>query len=204
MRRPHFAIGLPHLLIAFMLPSCAESRAPTAHDPVVPVVRWVTPAETAPHGRAPGARHRVLATQTDGTKVFVLVLSKGDEVLTALTDFARGENVVNAHFVAIGAVRDPEVGFFDTTRREYKAISLDEQMEVLTLAGDIAVAESGQPVVHAHLVLGRGDGSAWGGHLLRATVSPTLVLYFTSYPQHLYKRLEPDTQLQLIDPVLIR
>jgi predicted DNA-binding protein with PD1-like motif len=176
---------LPPLFIAGLLSSCAL---------------WVKPADTAPHGRAPGAKHRLLTTQADGTKVFVLVLSRGDEVLTGLTDFARDEAVVNAHFAAIGAVRDPEVGWFDGTRREYKVLSLDEQMEVLTLSGDIALAESGKPVVHAHLVLGRSDGNTWGGHLLRATVSPTLEVYITTYPEPLHKRLDPETQLQLIDP----
>jgi uncharacterized protein len=125
-------------------------------------------------------------------------------VFTALTAFAHEENVVNAHFVAIGAVRAPEVGWFDVTRGEYKAMSLDEQMEVLTLSCDVAVAVNNQPVVHAHGVFGRSDGSAWGGHLLHAIVSPTLEVYVTTYPQPLLKRLEPETQLQLIDPALVR
>ena len=183
------------LVLAALLPSCA------AHEPVV---RWIKPAEAVPHGQAPLATHRLLSTQADGSKAFVLILSRGDEALSALAAFARDEKVVNARFVAIGAVRDPEVGWFDVTRKAYKAMSLDEQMEVLTLSGDIALAESGQPIVHAHLVLGRSDGSAWGGHLLRATVSPTLEVYVTTYPQPLYKRLDSETQLQLIDTSLIR
>jgi predicted DNA-binding protein with PD1-like motif len=194
MRRwPHLAIG--KLVLAAVLPSCA------VHEPVV---RWVTPAEAVPHGQAPGATHRLLSTQADGSKTFVLILARGDEVLSALAAFAHDVKVVNASFVAIGAVRDPEVGWFDVTRKEYKAMSLAEQMEVLSLAGDIALAESGQPFVHAHVVLGRSDGSAWGGHLLRATVSPTLEVYVTTYPQPLYRRLDSETRLQLIDPSLTR
>jgi predicted DNA-binding protein with PD1-like motif len=189
------------VLLAALLPSCGESRAAAVHEPIV---RWVAPADAVPHGSAPSAKHRLVAAQPDGTKAFALVLYPGDEALTALADFARDEKVVNAHFVAIGAVRDPEVGWFDVARHEYKAMSLAEQMEVLTLSGDIALSENGQPVVHAHLVLGRSDGSAWGGHLLHATVSPTLEVYITTYPQPLYKRLEPETRLQLIDPSVTR
>jgi hypothetical protein len=94
------------------------------------------------------------------------------------------------------------VAWFDESRKQFKAMSLHEQMEVLTLSGDITVGVDGQPVVHTHLVLARSDGQAWGGHLIEATVSPTLELYVTTYPEPLRKRLDPATGLQLIDPSL--
>lgn len=83
-------------------------------------------------------------------------------------------------------------------------MSLGEQMEVLTLSGDVALAEKGQPIVHAQVVLGRSNGGAWGGHLLRATVSPTLEVYVTTYPQPLQKRLDPETGLPIMAPSPMR
>jgi len=142
----------------------------------------------------------VLAEQSDGVKHYVLVLEDGDEVATALADFAHEQRVVNAHFVAIGAVREPEVAWFDKSRHSYKTIARHQQMEVLTLSGDIALTENGQPVAHTHLVLGGDDGSAWGGHLLSAIASPTLEVYLTTFPTPLHKRVDPNTELQLIDP----
>jgi len=132
----------------------------------------------------------------------VLVLYQGDQVQAGLTAFASDHHVVDAHFSAIGAVRDPEVAWFDESRKQFKAMSLHEQMEVLTLSGDITLGVDGQPVVHTHLVLARSDGQSWGGHLIEATVSPTLELYVTTYPESLRKRLDPATGLQLIDPSL--
>ncbi len=180
--------------------SCAPRQGPAPSQEAT--IRWVAPSNAVPRGQAPGAKLRLTATRADGSKTFVLVLSRGDEAFTALTDFARDQKVVNAHFVGIGAVRDPEVAWFDPERRQYKAMSLSEQMEVLALSGDVALAENGQPVVHAHVVLGRSDGAAWGGHLLSATTSPTLELYVTTYPEPLHKRSDPETGLQLIDPSL--
>jgi hypothetical protein len=184
------------------LGTAVSSEAPRTDSVlrVEPRVRYLEPAAAAPSGRAPGARLRRVGTGADGAETFVLVLSDGDEALTALADFARAREIVNAHFVAIGAVRDPEVGWFDLSRRQYKAMSIGEQMEVLTLTGDIALGQSREPVVHAHLVLGRSDGSAWGGHLLRAITSPTLEVYIRAYPEPLHKRLDAHTGLQLIDP----
>jgi predicted DNA-binding protein with PD1-like motif len=129
----------------------------------------------------------------------VLILARGDEVATALADLAQSEGIVGAHFTALGAVRDPEVAWFDLTRKQYKAMSMSEQMEVLTLTGDIGVGENGKPIVHTHLVLGREDGRAFGGHLVRATASPTLEVFVTSYPTPLRKRLQPETDLQIFD-----
>jgi predicted DNA-binding protein with PD1-like motif len=78
-----------------------------------------------------------------------------------------------ASFTAIGAFSDVTLGFFERERKDYKRIPLDEQVEVLTLVGDIALKD-GERQVHAHAVVGETDGSAWGGHLLEAHVWPTL------------------------------
>jgi len=165
-------------------------------------VRWLKPSETGPKGKAPGAKLRLLAESPKGEKSYALILSRGDEVLSALSEFARANHVVSGHFTGIGAIRDPEVAWFDPNRKEYEALSQIEQMEVLTLAGDFALGVDGQPLVHAHVSLGRRDGSVWGGHLLRASTSPTLEIFVTTYSQALQKRLDPETGLQLIDPTL--
>jgi len=179
---------------------CFSCAAHSSTQPSAPVVRWLKPSETATQGRAPSARVRLLSTQSDGAKTYVLVLSQGDQVLAAIAAFAKDHHVVDAHFSAIGAVRDPEVAWFDESRKQFKALSLHEQMEVLTLSGDITLGVDGRPVVHTHLVLARSDGEAWGGHLIEATASPTIELYVRTYPEPLYKRLDPATDLQLIDP----
>ena len=181
--------------------SCAAHSAP---GPSAPVVRWLKPSETASQGRAPGAKVRLLTTQSAGTRTYVLVLYQGDQVQAAIAAFANDHHVVDAHFSAIGAVRDPEVAWFDESRKQFKAMSLHEQMEVLTLSGDITLGVDGQPVVHTHLVLARSDGQSWGGHLIEATASPTIELYMTTYPEPLRKRIDPATGLQLIDPSLDR
>jgi predicted DNA-binding protein with PD1-like motif len=177
--------------------ACATAR-PTARVDA-PAVRWLQPSEMGPTGTAPGARHRLVASHQDGSMSYALVLARGDEVATALADFAHDEGVFAASFTAIGAVSDPEVAWFDPTRKQYQALRLAEQMEVLSLVGDIGVGQDGRPLVHAHLVLGRHDGSAFGGHLISAIASPTLEVFVTTYPHRLDKRPDPNTGLQLFD-----
>ena len=69
---------------------------------------------------------------------------------------------------------------------------------MLSLAGDIALDEDGEPQVHAHVVVGKADGSAHGGHLLEAHVWPTLEVVLVQPPQELRKRIDPETGLALI------
>ncbi len=80
-----------------------------------------------------------------------------------------------------------------------KQLEIDEQVEVLSLIGDVAL-EGTQPKVHAHVVVGRRDGTAHGGHLLEAHVRPTLEVVLAEVPGHLQRETDPETGLALIRP----
>lgn len=132
-----------------------------------------------------------------GLKTFALIFEKGDEVVANLLDFARREKVHAASFQAIGAFERVTLGYFDWGAKDYRRIPVEEQVEVLALLGDIA-EKDGEPKVHAHVVVGRSDGSTRGGHLVEATVRPTLELVLTEAPAHLRKRSDEETGLALI------
>ena len=99
---------------------------------------------------------------------------------------------------AIGAFRDVTLGYFDWQTKKYQKIPVNEQVEVLSLIGDIALNE-GKPAVHAHVVVGRSDGSTRGGHLVEAHVRPTLEVIVDESPAYLKKRHDPESGLALID-----
>jgi predicted DNA-binding protein with PD1-like motif len=134
---------------------------------------------------------------TERETTFVLVFDKGDDPVDGIAAFAREQQLGAAHFTGIGAFSDVVVGYFDRERKDYERISIGEQVEVLSLVGDIAL-EGGQPRVHAHVVVGKADGSAHGGHLLEAHVWPTLEVVLTQTPEPLRKRFDPETGLALI------
>jgi len=129
---------------------------------------------------------------------FALVFDKDDEVVQELTQFARKHDFGASHFTAIGAFRNAVLGFFEREKRDYKKIPVDEQVEVLSLVGDIALSR-GEPKLHAHAVLGKSDGTTCGGHLLQAHVWPTLEVVLTESPSHLRRKLDEETGLALID-----
>jgi uncharacterized protein len=52
--------------------------------------------------------------------------------------------------------------------------------------------------VHAHVVVGRADGSAHGGHLFEAHVGPTLEVFVVEAPQELRREVDEDFELPLL------
>ena len=134
-----------------------------------------------------------------GPRTWALIFDKGDEPVAGLTAFARAQKLGAAHFTAIGAFSDVTLGYFDREAKDYLRIPMHEQVEVLSLIGDVALDKE-EPKVHAHVVVGRADGEARGGHLLEAHVWPTLEVVLVESPRHLRKRHDPETGLALIDP----
>jgi predicted DNA-binding protein with PD1-like motif len=138
-----------------------------------------------------------LLHEENDAKTYVLVFETGDEVAGGLVDFAKRHQIGAARFTAIGALRRVTLGYFDWDRKEYEKIPVNEQVEVLSLAGNLVGSPDG-PKLHAHLVVGKRDGTAHGGHLLDAVVRPTLEVMLTQSPRHLERRHDAASGLALI------
>jgi uncharacterized protein len=108
-------------------------------------------------------------------------LDKGDEIMSGMTAFAWRERLQAAHFTAIGAIERGLFGWFDKKVKAYRNLPVNEQAEVVSLVGEIGLV-NGAPAVHIHVVVILADGTARGGHLLRADVWPTLEVFLTDYP----------------------
>jgi len=131
-------------------------------------------------------------------RTFAVVLDSGDEAVSAIESWADQEHVGAASVSAIGAFRAAVIGFFAWDSKEYERIPVPEQVEVVSLLGDLALAD-GKPKLHAHVVLGCRDGSARAGHLLSGEVRPTLEVLVSESPGHLRRVRHHETGLALID-----
>ena len=131
-------------------------------------------------------------------RTFAVVFDAGDEVVAGLTEFARTHAIRAAQFSGLGALADAVLGYFDWEKKEYKRIPLREQVEVVSLIGNVALGEDDRPSLHPHIVVAKADASAWGGHLLEAHVRPILEVVLTESPGHLERRKDPESGLALI------
>jgi predicted DNA-binding protein with PD1-like motif len=126
------------------------------------------------------------------------VLQAGEEAMAVLRGFCAEHGIGGAHLSGLGAVSGARVAFFDPDAKRYEPIEVAEQAEVVALVGNVAQSE-GEPLVHAHVVLGLRDGSTRGGHLLDARVRPTLEIVLSESAAPLHRRLDAAVGLPLLD-----
>jgi len=163
-----------------------------------PDERFISPSRPVPAGKAPGMQVK-LVKDTPEEKVYAVIFHKGDEALSGLTDFAIADKVEDAHFTGIGAVSSATLAWLDVPHKIYHRIAVPEQVEVLSLIGDVATF-NGKPVVHMHAVLGHPDGTTTGGHVFELNANPTLEVFVTVNSVPLKKRPDDASGMKLIDP----
>lgn len=119
----------------------------------------------------------------------MLVAQSGENVVVRLFD---GEDVMqslrevdlqgNAAVLlgAVGMVGTLGVGFWNG--EAYEVHRVEEPAELLGLQGSIGTATDEGRVVHAHLSVGRRDGTVTGGHLIEAKAVNTVELVLRLLP----------------------
>ena len=158
---------------------------------------YIRPGPITALGKAPGLMSQLLSQGSSRT--YAIIFGKYDEFMAGLTEFAENNQLKASHFTAIGAFHEALFGWFDGEKKAYKKIPITQQVEVISLVGDIGLV-NGKPVVHAHGVVGLEDGTTRGGHIISAKVWPTLELFLIDEPRSLVKQEDPDTGLFLFHP----
>lgn len=128
-------------------------------------------------GHAPGMKATELGPRV---RTFHITFQKGDDPAAGLAEFARKNNLTNAHFEAIGAFGSAVIGWSDRPMKAFKVVRINEEMEVAAFNGNIVRNAEGQPVVHAHCAVGiLSNEKVYVGHCLQEEVSLTLQVYVT-------------------------
>jgi predicted DNA-binding protein with PD1-like motif len=131
-------------------------------------------------------------------RTYAVIFAAGDEVIEGLMDYATKQRLQASQFTGVGAFKELTVGFFNVASKKYDEILINEQVEVLSMIGDVTLKD-GAPQLHAHVVVGKADATAHGGHLLRAIVRPTLEIVLVESPHYLRRIRDPQTGLALIE-----
>ena len=178
MSKKDSGIGRRHLRGATILLACvlATAAATAAHaEPALPPNYARSPE--LHDGMAPGMKATELSPKV---RIFKVVFSKGDDVAAGLAEFAKKNHLTDAHFSAIGAFGSAVIGWSDRPKKAFKVVRLNEEMEVSAFNGSITRGRDGNPVVHAHCVVGLlRNGAVYAGHCLQEQVSLTMQLYLT-------------------------
>src|SRR5262249_38844359 len=163
--------------------------------------------ETAParcRGRcfATPQRSRVMKSRLVSratANIRVVILDSGEGAFCALTQVANGRKLAAASLTAIGAFERATIGWFDLAAKNYRKIEVNEQCEVLSAIGDVAIGDDGKASLHIHVVLGLSDGSTRGGHFLSGIVRPTLEVGLTESPATPRRKKRTEIRMALGD-----
>jgi len=128
-------------------------------------------------GLAPGMKVTDLGK---GGRTYRINLTKGDEIMSGLVEFAQKYKIRNGHFVAVGALDKGMFGWTDVERgMGQKKIELNQEAEIVSLIGSISMDGQGRSTVHGHGSVALANGSVVGGHWFEAHVSIIAEIYVT-------------------------
>jgi predicted DNA-binding protein with PD1-like motif len=126
-----------------------------------------------------------------------VVLPKGASVVDEILRYAVEARIKTAKVEAIGGVNRLIVAYYDRGKRDYEKHEYNEFLEVTSALGNITQKE-GVPFLHLHGNFGRRDMSVIGGHIISATVYPTLEVVLTRTTNTAVREYDDETGLNLI------
>ncbi len=170
--------GLSLLILAVLLLAGGPALSAQQAAAPPPQPEGYVPRGTRPgKGLAPGLKVTDLGK---GARTYRVNMTKGDDILSGLTEFAEKYRIKNGHFTALGAINKGLFGWTDVERGVgQKKIELNEEAEIVGLMGSISMNAQGQSVVHAHGTVALSDGSVKGGHWWEAKVSIIAEVFVT-------------------------
>jgi len=125
-------------------------------------------------------------------------LFPGEEIIESLKALTREARIPAGSLAGLGAVNDVTLALYETASRSYRTTRLEEELEVVSLTGNLSWL-GGDPVVHAHGVVSRADCSTVAGHIMRGIVSITLEVMVEVYSERVERKPEPEIGLNLLD-----
>ena len=129
---------------------------------------------------------------------YQLRFESGEALAEKLIGWLSENGIGYATMTGLGAVSGATVSYWNAGTREYEQHQLDEQMEVVSLIGNVTVKE-GAPFSHIHVTLGRHDLSILGGHLNDLVVNPNLEIELRPESAAVERTLDDGSGLYLMD-----
>lgn len=124
-------------------------------------------------------------------------LDKGVDIIGGLIQVMKEKSITAGVISGIGAVSEAHIGYFNSQTKKYEEVRLQENMEILSLRGNISLKE-GSVFPHLHVVLSKKDFSALGGHLYPGTTAYAFEFEIVSMEGDPFvRRFDDDTGLFL-------
>ncbi len=129
---------------------------------------------------------------------YVVRLDEGEEAVASLRRFLVERGILGGYFLAWGSFSRLKLRYFRPAEREWKEWTLDRQVEVASLVGNISTLD-GEPTIHAHMVVGDESFQTYSGHLAEGMVRPMLEVFVTPFVGELRRAWDEERGLAVLD-----
>ena len=99
-----------------------------------------------------------------------MTLAKGDNINKTFESFAEVKGVGCAWLNGIGALENPEIGYYSLEDKSYYRKTFRGEYELTSLIGNITLRE-GKPFSHTHITFSDTEFRVFGGHLFNANIT---------------------------------
>lgn len=99
-----------------------------------------------------------------------MTLAKGDNINKTFESFAEVKGVGCAWLNGIGALENPEIGYYSLEDKAYHRKTFKGEYELTSLIGNITLKE-GKPFSHTHITFSDTEFRVFGGHLFNANIT---------------------------------
>ncbi|MDD2446863.1 MAG: DNA-binding protein [Tissierellia bacterium] len=103
---------------------------------------------------------------------YVVRLDIGEDIVQSVKELAEKEGIRLGVVTGIGAVNKATIGLYEVSKQQYISTELSEDMEIVSLGGNISEM-NGEVYVHLHIALGCSGSNVKAGHLNSAIISGT-------------------------------
>ena len=99
-----------------------------------------------------------------------MTLAQGDNINETFESFAEVKGVGCAWLNGIGALENPEIGYYSLEDKSYHRKIFKGEYELTSLIGNITLKE-GKPFSHTHITFSDTEFRVFGGHLFNANIT---------------------------------
>ena len=125
---------------------------------------------------------------------FMIYVEKGEKIMGSITSFCKNNGINNAQLSGIGAVKDIEIGSFDTKSKIYIRQNFKDTWELVSYQGNVSLKDN-LPFIHAHVTISNHNLDMKGGHLFEATVAAVGEFFLKKIDNTVYRKLNEDVGL---------
>ena len=125
-----------------------------------------------------------------------MTLAKGDRINKTFEAFAESDDIGCAWINGIGALENPEIGYYSLKTKSYHRKVFSGDYELTSLMGNISIKE-GKYFSHTHITFSDTNYQVFGGHLFDAIITATGEFVMMLGNKHINREMNTDIGLPL-------